>query len=96
MGGKFTTKQKVLIDFKFPELDPGKSVNWICHMDTHTKQENALYDIISSTDLQTELGLYVNTEQKHIYWEGHTTPLKERGLLQDLGNDHFSDKIFAL
>ena len=83
MGEKFTTKQKALLDFKFPELDPGKNITWICHVDATTPQDKALYDIIIGMDLLTELGLYVNTETKELYWEGHTAPLKQRGTLDN-------------
>ncbi len=83
MGGKFTTNQKALIDFKFPELDPNKKVTWVTHVDSKTDQEHALYDIIIGMDLMTEIGIFVNTETKEVVWEGHTTPLVSRGVLQD-------------
>ena len=84
MGGHFLTKQRVLIDFKLPELDPGKTVTWICHVDAKHKPANALYDLIIGMDLMTELGLYVNTETKELVWDGHTVPLKEHGEMRDM------------
>ena len=93
MGGTFTTKQKALIDFSFPELDPGKKVTWICHADTKTEKANALYDMIIGLDLLTEIGLYVNTETKMLYWEGHTAPLKERGAL---GSTFMLQELYAM
>ena len=93
LGGQFKTKQRALVDFSFPELDPGKKVTWICHVDATHDRENALYDMIIGMDLMTEIGLYINTENKTIYWGGHTAPLKERGALQ---NDVILDGIYAM
>ena len=81
VGGTFTAKQKALIDFSFPELDPGKKVTWTCHADTKTEKANASHDVIIGLDLLTEIGLYVDTETKMLHWEGHAAPLKERGTL---------------
>ena len=82
MGGKFKTNQKVLIDFKFPELDRQEKITWICHMDSSTDKEHALYDMIIGMDLMTEIGIFVNTQTKEICWNGATTPLPQRGFIK--------------
>ena len=51
MGGVFVTKQKALIDFKFPELDSNKKISWICHVDDKTSRTEALYDMILGMDI---------------------------------------------
>jgi hypothetical protein len=84
LGGNFQTKRKVLIDMKFPELNPHKKVSWICHMDETTDPDTALYDIIIGMDMLCELGLTVDTETKTVRWEGNETPLCNRGALQDV------------
>ncbi|MBT8266800.1 MAG: aspartyl protease family protein, partial [Bacteroidia bacterium] len=83
MGGNFTTKKKALIDFKFPELDMEKKVTWVFHVDENSKPENTLYDMIIGLDLQTALGIYVNTEEKVIQWGQNITPLGIRGALDE-------------
>ena len=65
LGGRFTTKQKALVDFGFPELDPGKKVTWICHVDGQTDRDTASHDMILGLDLLTEIGLCVNTGRPH-------------------------------
>ena len=86
MGGKFVTKQKALIDFKFPELDYNKSITHICHIDSKTDKKKALYDMIIGMDLMTEIGIYVNTETKNVCWQGANIPLRQRGVLQNKDN----------
>ena len=83
MGGNFQTHRKALVDFKFPQLSDSKSVTWIVHIDETTDPKKSLYDMIIGMDLMTELGIYVNTEDKMIHWEGNVTPLVERGLYKD-------------
>ena len=83
MGGNFVTNRKALVDFKFPELSDSKKVTWICHVDGSTPKDKAMYDIIIGMDLMTEIGIVVDTDAKEIRWEGHTTPLKLEGHIQD-------------
>ena len=90
MGGNFTTKKKALVDFKFPELNIDKMVTWVCHVDESTKKENALYDMIIGVDLMTAIGIYVDTNDKVIRWEGNHTPLGMRGLDQETVNDIYA------
>ena len=80
------TKKKALVDFKFPELNIDKMVTWVCHVDESTKKENALYDMIIGVDLMTAIGIYVDTNDKVIRWEGNHTPLGMRGLDQETVN----------
>ena len=89
MGGNFITKQKALIDFKFPELENNKQITWICHVDDKTNRKTALYDMIVGMDLMTEIGIYVNTETKEVQWKGQAVPLKERGVLQSKSTVNF-------
>ena len=42
-----------------------------------------MYDVIIGMDLMTDIGIVVDTETKEIRWEGHTTPLKLQGDIQD-------------
>ncbi|GAX22752.1 putative transposase [Fistulifera solaris] len=83
MGGTFETNQKALIDFSFPELSGDKRVTWICHVDRHTKPDKAMYDMILGMDLLTAIGLVVDTENRVVRWEQSTTPLKQRGMLNE-------------
>ena len=86
MGGNFSTKKKALLDFKFPELNTDKKITWVCHVDEKTEKEHALYDMIIGMDLMTAIGVYVDTENKVIHWEGNITPLGMRGLDQETVN----------
>ena len=83
MGGNFTTNQKALIDFKLPQLDTNKTVQWVMHVDRKTDKQHALYDIILGMDVLCSIGLYVNTETLEMNWEGATCPLMNRGSMQD-------------
>jgi hypothetical protein len=74
------------VDFKFPELSTGKTVTWIVHVDHKTSHEKAAYDMIIGMDLMTTIGIFVNTRDRTVEWEGHAIPLKERGELQDREN----------
>ena len=88
MGGNFVTKQKALVDFKFPELHHNRTVTWICHVDDKTDHNTALYDFIIGMDLMTELGIYVKTDTKEVCWDGASTPLVQRGDYQSRENLH--------
>ena len=90
MGGNFTTKKKALIDFRFPELNTDKKVTWVCHVDETTKEEHALYDMIIGMDLMTAIGIYVDTDEKLIRWQGHITPLGRRGLDKEMAQQIYS------
>ena len=83
MGGKFETKQKALVDFKFPELNHNKKVTWISHVDATTDPDKAIYDMIIGMDLMTETGIFIDTENKEVWWKGVTVPLSRRGELQN-------------
>jgi len=83
LGGTFTTNRRALVDFKFPELSTTKSVSWICHVDHKTDPKTAQYDLIIGMDLMTDIGIYINTADKTVVWEGASIPLKNRGVLQD-------------
>ena len=71
------------MDFKFPELDPTKTITYVVHADDTTNAAAAPYDMILGMDLMTEIGIYVNTDDKIVVWKDRTIPLKERGALQD-------------
>ena len=83
LGGTFHTNQKAMIDFQFPEFSTDKTVHWKVHVDQITDPSKAAFDMIIGMDLMTELGIYVNTEDKHIHWEGASIPLKQRGDLSE-------------
>jgi hypothetical protein len=83
LGGNFITHRRAKIQFAFPELSDKKTVTWVVHVDQHTNPKDALYDMIIGMDCMCELGIYVNTDEKVITWEGNSIPLKERGQLQD-------------
>ena len=82
MGGNFVTKQRALVDFKFPELDNNKKITWICHVDERTDPTKAMYDIIIGMDQMMELGLFINTDSKEMCWKDRTAPLARRGNYQ--------------
>jgi hypothetical protein len=44
-------------------------------------------------DCMCSLGIYVNTEEKVITWEGNSIPLKEWGELQDLEQLQYLDSM---
>ena len=85
MGGKFITKRKATLDFKFPELN-NKTVTWKCHVDDTHKPHEASYDMIIGLDLMVELGIFVNTATLTVDWEDHSAPLKPRGYLSESDN----------
>jgi hypothetical protein len=58
-------------------------VTWVVHVDQQTNPKDALYDMIIGMDCMCKLGIYVNTDEKVITWEGNSIPQKERGQLQD-------------
>ena len=93
LGGVFSTNRKALIDFKLPELSTDKKVTWIMHVDDKSSPKTALYDMILGMDLLTEIGLFVNTEDKTVCWEGAAVPLKERGELQDA---HVTEQLYHM
>jgi hypothetical protein len=82
-SGNFVTHCRAKVQFAFPELSDKKSVAWVVHIDSQTNPKNAMYDMIIGMDCMCELGIYVNTDDKVITWEGSSIPLKERGQLQD-------------
>ena len=69
LGGKFTMNHRALLDFKFPELNQHKTVNWIYHVNNKTDKDKAMYDMIIGMDLMCEIGILVNMENKTINWE---------------------------
>jgi hypothetical protein len=83
LGGNFETHRQAQIQFAFPELSDKKYITWITHVDQHTNPNKALYDMIIGMDCMCSLGIYINTEEKVITWEGNSIPLKKRGELQD-------------
>jgi transposase InsO family protein len=83
LGGNFVTHRQARIQFAFPELSDKKYVTWVVHVDHHTDPTKALYDMVIGMDCMCNLGVYVNTEEKVITWEGNSIPLKKRGELQD-------------
>ena len=82
MGGNFHTRRKAYIDFTFPELNDSKKVSWVCHVDEAAPKQRQ-YDIIVGMDLMSNIGIYVNTADKTIVWEGQTIPLKQRGMVNE-------------
>jgi hypothetical protein len=89
LGGNFTTHRRAKIQFAFPELSDKKSISWVVHVDQHTHPTTAMYDMIIGMDCMCSLGIYVNTDEKVITWEGNSIPLKERGKLQEPGLLHY-------
>ena len=81
------------MDIKFPELDSNKKVTWACHVDDHTTPSTSAYDMIIGMDLMTNIGIYVDTEDKVIHWEGAHVPLKNHGALQDPA---FKDALYHM
>jgi hypothetical protein len=83
LGGNFETHRQAKIEFAFPELSDKKYITWIAHVDQHTNPDKALYDMIIGMDCMCSIGIYIDTEDKVITWEGNSIPLKKRGELQD-------------
>ena len=46
------------MDFKFPELDPTKTITYVVHADDTTNAAAATYDMILGMDLMTDWNLY--------------------------------------
>jgi hypothetical protein len=89
LGGRFTTHRHAKIQFAFPELSDKKTISWVVHVDQHTHPNTAMYDMIIGMDCMCSLGIYVNTDEKVITWEGNSIPLRERGKLQEPGLLHY-------
>ena len=53
-SGKFTTSNKVNVDFCLSEFSATKSVTWKCHV---VESATGIYDMIQGRDLLTALGL---------------------------------------
>jgi hypothetical protein len=81
LGGNFETHRQAQIQFAFPELSDKKYITWVTPVDQHTNPNKALYDMIIGMDCMCSLGIYINTEEKVITWEGNSIPLKKRGEL---------------
>jgi hypothetical protein len=84
LGGNFETHRQAQIQFAFPELSDKKYITWVTHVDQHTYPNKALYDMIIGMDCMCSLGIYINTEEKVITWEGNSILLKKCGELQYL------------
>jgi hypothetical protein len=83
LGGNFETHRQAKIEFAFPELSDKKYITWIAHVDQHINPDKALYDMIIGMDCMCSIGIYIDTKEKVITWEGSSIPLKKRGELQD-------------
>ena len=83
LGGNFQTKRKGLLEFKFPELTNNQTVTWVAHVDDTTKAKDSMYDMIIGMDLMTTIGIYVDTAEKRVMWGDYSTPLKQRGTMQN-------------
>jgi hypothetical protein len=90
LGGNFTTHRRAKIQFAFPELSDKKTISLVVHVHQHTHPNTAMYDMIIGMDCMCSLGIYVDTDEKVITWEGNSIPLKERGKLQEPGLLHKS------
>ena len=88
MGGKFETRQKRLVNFKFPEFSTDKTISWVVHVDERDNTENTLYDMIIGTDLMVALGLDTRFSDKRIVWEGIEVPMSTRNYLSDRETTH--------
>jgi len=93
LGGNFTTSRKALVDFKFPELSTDKKVQWVTHIDHITNPKESAYDMIIGMDLMTDIGIFVNTEDKMIHWGEHCVPLKEKG---DLCEPQYLELLYEM
>jgi hypothetical protein len=83
LGGTFKTKRKGLLEFKFPELTNNQTITWVAHVDDANKAKDTMYDMIIGMDLMITIGIHVDTAQKMVIWRDHSTPLKQRGTMQD-------------
>jgi hypothetical protein len=83
LGGNFQTKRKGLLEFKFPELTNNQTVTWVAHVDDTNKAKDSMYDMIIGMDLMTTIGIYVDTAEKRVMWGDYSTPLKQRGTMQN-------------
>jgi hypothetical protein len=93
LGGKFKTTNKAMIEFKLPELSISRKVTWLCHVDESSNKDQAQYDVILGMDIMTKIGLSVDTAEKCISWEHASTPLKQRGVIQ---NQYLRHHTYAL
>ena len=57
MAGSFTTKQKRLVEFSFPEFSTEKTIAWTVHVDERTDSSTSTYDMVIGTDLMDKLGI---------------------------------------
>lgn len=79
LGGVFSTNQKALLGFKFPELSKNKAVTWIFQADSAMPKNKAMHDMIVGPDPMAKIGICANTKDKNVCWEGSTTPPGRRG-----------------
>ena len=45
------------------------------HVDETHSPKDMRYDMIIGMDLMTQIGIYVDTKDKLVVWDHHTTPL---------------------
>ena len=76
-------RKKALIKFKIPEFSTHKEITWTVHIDSHTKPEEAQYDMIMGIDLMKELGIDISFSNQVIRWEDATIPMKQKGILSN-------------
>jgi hypothetical protein len=79
LGGNFVTHSRAKVQFAFPELSDKKSVAWVVHIDSETNPKDAMYNMIIGMDCMCDLGIYVNTDEKVITWEGMFSPFPVTG-----------------
>ena len=78
-AGKFTTSNKVNVDFCLPEFSSTKIVSFKCHVDNKT---NSRYDMILGRGLLTSLGMYIQFSENLVIdgegpYEGCSAPMAD-------------------
>ena len=71
-AGIMKTEEKTTIQFRLPEFDNDKIIEW----DVHVTKETTNYDMILGRDLLSELNIILDFSTQQINWEGAAIPMK--------------------
>ena len=71
-AGVMKTNEKTTLQFRLPEFDNDKIIEW----DVHVTRETTNYDMILGRDLLSELKMILDFSLNQINWEGAAIPMK--------------------
>jgi hypothetical protein len=67
------------LDIRLPELSMNKIVAWVMYIDDMHTPTEVQYDLILGLNIMTKIGIYLDTVEKELVWEGARILLKYQG-----------------